>query len=356
MTVVFGAIGFALLALTALPVPAAAYSMVAVIETQTQGPLACGNTMRGLEGTQTLLGISDEITLSAADVAGGDPGGALQVRPSSSSRSSTGARRPCSWRSSTESGSASSRSDFFDRQGVHFFTIRLEDALVTRISRVVRSPRAPGGGRLRVPRDPARRRAEWRERFPPVLRRGRRTRPARPAPQTAPAACGFSTPRAIRWKGSRSPRPAPPATAPASQSTSSRRPCSRSTASDACQVAGMLWTNASALWTSSSREPDPLGPGHRRHLAHSLLRQPPRRLVRAESGERHARHRAEGRHRGQDQELAPDLEADVAARRRRRCRRRSPGSPAGPAGRSRAPSSSPSVRRLSALCRITPGA
>jgi type VI protein secretion system component Hcp len=27
----------------------------------------------------------------------------------------------------------------FDRQGIHFFTIRLEDALVTRISRVVRS-------------------------------------------------------------------------------------------------------------------------------------------------------------------------------------------------------------------------
>jgi type VI secretion system Hcp family effector len=27
----------------------------------------------------------------------------------------------------------------FDRQGVHFFTIRLEDAVVTRISRAVRS-------------------------------------------------------------------------------------------------------------------------------------------------------------------------------------------------------------------------
>src|SRR5688572_17258413 len=81
MTIVSRAVAIALFGLALLPAPAAAYSMVAVIETQTQGPLTCGNTARGLEGTQALLGISDEIGLPAAESAGGDPGGGLQVRP-----------------------------------------------------------------------------------------------------------------------------------------------------------------------------------------------------------------------------------------------------------------------------------
>ena len=60
---------------SALPASAASYSIAAVIETQMQGPLACGNTARGLEGTQTLLGISDEVGVPAVDVASDGVGG-----------------------------------------------------------------------------------------------------------------------------------------------------------------------------------------------------------------------------------------------------------------------------------------
>jgi type VI secretion system secreted protein Hcp len=139
MTVVMGAIGFALLALTALPTPAAAYSMVAVIETQTQGPLACGNTARGLEGTQTLLGISDEIALPAGDATGGDPGGALQVRPLVVIKELDRCTPPLFLALVNRERIRLVEIRLFDPQGVHFFTIRLEEALVTRISRVVRS-------------------------------------------------------------------------------------------------------------------------------------------------------------------------------------------------------------------------
>jgi type VI secretion system secreted protein Hcp len=139
MTVVMSAIGFALLVLAGLPAPAAAYSMVAVIETQTQGPLACGNTTRGLEGTQTLLGISDEIVSSAADAASGDPGGALQVRPLVVIKELDRCTPPLFLALVNRERIRLVEIRLFDRQGVHFFTIRLEDALVTRISRVVRA-------------------------------------------------------------------------------------------------------------------------------------------------------------------------------------------------------------------------
>ena len=139
MTVVFGAIGFALLALTGLPAPAAAYSMVAVIETQTQGPLACGNTAKGLEGTQTLLGISDEVALSTADAASGDLGGALQVRPLVIIKELDRCTPPLFLALVNRERIRLVEIRLFDRQGVHFFTIRLEDASVTRITRVVRS-------------------------------------------------------------------------------------------------------------------------------------------------------------------------------------------------------------------------
>ena len=139
MTVVMGAIAFALLALAALPAPAAAYSMVAVIETQTQGPLACGNTARGLEGTQTLFGISDEMALPAADVTGGDPGGALQVRPLVVIKELDRCSPPLFRALVNRERISLVEIRLFDRQGVHFFTIRLEDVVVTRISRVVRS-------------------------------------------------------------------------------------------------------------------------------------------------------------------------------------------------------------------------
>jgi type VI secretion system secreted protein Hcp len=139
MSVVMGAMVFALLALTVLPVPATAYSMVAVIETQTQGPLACGNTARGLEGTQTLLGISDEILLPSAEGAGGDPGGALQVRPVVVIKELDRCTPPLFLALVNRERIRLVEIRLFDQQGVHFFTIRLEDALVTRISRQVRS-------------------------------------------------------------------------------------------------------------------------------------------------------------------------------------------------------------------------
>ena len=141
MSVVIGAIGFAFLALTVLPVPAAAYSMAAVIETQTQGPLACGNTARGLEGTQPLLGISDEILLPAAEgvSGGGDPAGPLQVRPFVVIKELDRCTPPLFLALVNRERIRLVEIRLFDRQGVHFFTIRLEDALVTRIARQVRS-------------------------------------------------------------------------------------------------------------------------------------------------------------------------------------------------------------------------
>ena len=139
MTVVFGAIGFALLVLTTLPAPVAAYSMVAVIETQSQGPLACGNTAQGQEGTQTLLGISDEIALPAADVTSGDLGGAPLVRPLVIVKELDQCTPPLFLALVNREQIRRVEIRLFDRKGVHFFTIRLEEAFVTRISRVVRS-------------------------------------------------------------------------------------------------------------------------------------------------------------------------------------------------------------------------
>jgi type VI secretion system secreted protein Hcp len=131
--------GIALLILAALPAPAAAYSMVAVIETQTQGPLTCGNTVQGQEGTQALLGISDEIVLPSPDSAGADPGGALQVRPLVVIKELDQCSPPLFRALVTRDRISLVEIRLFDRQGIHFFTIRLEDALVTRISRTVRS-------------------------------------------------------------------------------------------------------------------------------------------------------------------------------------------------------------------------
>lgn len=133
------ATGIALLIVAALPAPAAAYSMVAVIETQTQGPLTCGNTVRGQEGTQALLGISDEIVLPSADAAASDPGGVLQARPFVVIKELDRCSPPLFRALVTRDRISLVEIRLFDRQGVHFFTIRLEDAMVTRISRTVRS-------------------------------------------------------------------------------------------------------------------------------------------------------------------------------------------------------------------------
>ena len=139
MIKVLATTGMALLSLVALAAPAVAYSMVAVIETQTQGPLTCGNTARGQEGTQTLLGISDEIGLPTADGAAADPGGALQVRPLVIIKELDRCSPPLFRALVTRDRISLVEIRLFDRQGVHFFTIRLEDAVVTRISRTVRS-------------------------------------------------------------------------------------------------------------------------------------------------------------------------------------------------------------------------
>jgi type VI secretion system secreted protein Hcp len=138
MSVVMGAIGFVLLALAALPSPAAAYSMVAVIETQAQGPLTCGNTAQGQEGTQVLLGISDEIALTPGD-AGADASGPLQVRPLVVIKELDRCSPPLFQALVNRERISLVEIRLFDEQGVHFFTIRLEDAMVTRISRAVRS-------------------------------------------------------------------------------------------------------------------------------------------------------------------------------------------------------------------------
>ena len=49
----------------AAPAPAAAYSMLAIIETETQGALDCGNRARGFEGTDVLYGLMDEAAYKA---------------------------------------------------------------------------------------------------------------------------------------------------------------------------------------------------------------------------------------------------------------------------------------------------
>jgi type VI secretion system Hcp family effector len=139
MAKVVRAIGIVLLAVVALPAPVAAYTMVAVIETQAQGPLTCGNTARGFEGTQTLLGISDEIVLPSVDAASSDPSGTLQVRPLVVIKELDRCSPPLFRALVSRERISLVEIRLFDRQGVHFFTIRLEDAAVTRISRTVRS-------------------------------------------------------------------------------------------------------------------------------------------------------------------------------------------------------------------------
>jgi type VI secretion system secreted protein Hcp len=139
MTVMMGAIGFVLLTLATLPGSAAAYSMAAVIETQMQGPLTCGNLTRGLEGTQTLLGISDEIGVPTTDGASGSPDGTLRVQPLVIIKELDRCTPPLFLALVNRERIRLVEIRLFDRQGVHFFTIRLGDALITRISRVVRS-------------------------------------------------------------------------------------------------------------------------------------------------------------------------------------------------------------------------
>lgn len=118
------------------PVPAGAYSMVARIETQTAGPLDCGNPARGQEGTQVLRGLDEEFTLGPADPAG-TPGRAesrpfVIIKP-------VDRCSPLLFRALV-SGERLARVEvrLFDPRGVHFFTIRLEHVWVTRLAMKVR--------------------------------------------------------------------------------------------------------------------------------------------------------------------------------------------------------------------------
>jgi type VI secretion system Hcp family effector len=139
MTVMIWAIGFALFTLATLPAFASPYSIAAVIETQMQGPLACGNTTRGLEGTQTLLGISDEVGVPTVEVASDAAGGTLRVQPLVVIKELDRCTPPLFLALVNRERIRLVEIRLFDGRGVHFFTIRLGDALITRIARVVRS-------------------------------------------------------------------------------------------------------------------------------------------------------------------------------------------------------------------------
>src|SRR5262245_56971097 len=128
-------IGLALILTLVAPASAARYSMVAVIETQTQGPLDCGNRTRGLEGTDVLYGLTDEATAPTADTI--DRGVNAQARP-------IVVRKPLDRCSPALFLALVGREQIarveirlFDNQG-HFFTIRLENVRVLRIAREVR--------------------------------------------------------------------------------------------------------------------------------------------------------------------------------------------------------------------------
>jgi type VI secretion system Hcp family effector len=137
MSAVLGALAVALLAILATPDPALAFSMVAVIETQTRGPLTCGSTARGLEGTQPLLGVSDEFVFPS-ELAGGEPGAVLQVKPVVVIKEVDRCSPPLFAAMMARETITRVEIRLYDRQGVHFFTIRLENARVTRMSRTVR--------------------------------------------------------------------------------------------------------------------------------------------------------------------------------------------------------------------------
>jgi len=130
------AVSLPLVGVLLAPLPAGAYSMVALIETQTASPLDCGNPARGQEGTQVLRGLDEEFTLSPADTAGTP--GRVESRPFV-------LIKPIDRCSPLLFGAlvrgerlARVEVRLFDPRGVHFFTIRLEHVWVTRLTMKVR--------------------------------------------------------------------------------------------------------------------------------------------------------------------------------------------------------------------------
>jgi type VI secretion system secreted protein Hcp len=136
MTVV--TLAFAVLFLPGAPALAQAYSMVALIETQSRGQLDCGNRVRGQEKTQVLLGITDELGVADADVASGQVGAMAYARPLVIRKDLDRCSPPLFTALVNREPITRVEIRLFDGQGIHFFTIVLENAAVTRIARVVR--------------------------------------------------------------------------------------------------------------------------------------------------------------------------------------------------------------------------
>ena len=139
MVLTMSVVTLALMMLLSLAVPAtaaAAYSMLAIIETESQGPLDCGNRARGFEGTDVLYGLSDELAAPGTDTM---TGGTVAARPIVIRKPLDRCSPPLFLALVGRERITRVEIQLFDNQGVHFFTIRMENVRVTRIAREVRA-------------------------------------------------------------------------------------------------------------------------------------------------------------------------------------------------------------------------
>ena len=122
------------LTMLSLAVPgtaAAAYSMLAIIETESRGPLDCGNRARGFEGTDVLYGLMDELAAPGTDTM---TGGTAAARPIVIRKPLDRCSPPLFLALVGRERITRVEIQLFDNQGVHFFTIRMENVRVTRIT------------------------------------------------------------------------------------------------------------------------------------------------------------------------------------------------------------------------------
>ncbi len=136
MILMMSVVSLGLLMTLAAPVTAAAYSMLAIIETESRGPLDCGNRARGFEGTDVLYGLVDELAAPATDTV---DGGAAVPRPMVIRKPLDRCSPPLFLALVGRERITRVEIQLFDNQGVHFFTIRIENVRVTRIAREVRA-------------------------------------------------------------------------------------------------------------------------------------------------------------------------------------------------------------------------
>jgi type VI secretion system Hcp family effector len=136
MVIRIAALRLALVLMVSAPLAAEANSLLATIETQSHGTLDCGNRARGFEGTDILYGLTDELTVAPTEMA--EVGMGHVARP-------VVIRKPLDRCSPALFLALVGRNPItrveirlFDKQGVHFFTIRLENVRVTRIAREAR--------------------------------------------------------------------------------------------------------------------------------------------------------------------------------------------------------------------------